>query len=293
MSKCQCNIQLNAQDRYDPTKTTTIRKQWEADFKRRYKGLMKDIQKTIVDNNVFSLKKNEPIPSDRFQFIREPEKVALFMEWLEQEQKKQILGVQRGTTVASSANAAWQNTYIDSSYKKALRTSATRMRRQGARISDRFVETAFNRPVHADTAGIIYTRAFRNLEGITTTMDQQISSILARGVIDGIGARVLSKQINDRVDKIGLTRSRMLARTEIIAAHAEATLNMYEEAGASGVTVQAEFATAGDDDVCPECEALEGKVYTIEESRGVIPVHPNCRCTFLPVLDNPRSVNIE
>lgn len=292
---CGCNLKHNAQERYDPTKTTTLRRQWENDFKRRYKGLMRDITKTIVDNDVFSLKSNEAATKDRFEFARDPRKIALFMDWLEQEQSRQILGVSRGTTVLSAAENSWQNVYIDSAYKKALRQSATRMRRQGARVSDRFVEAAFNRPVHADTAGIIYTRAFQNLDGITREMDKQISRILSRGIIDGIGARALAKQINDRVQKIGITRSRMLARTEVIAAHAEATLNMYEEAGLEGVTVQAEFTTAGDDSVCPECEALEGKIYTIEESRGVIPVHPNCRCTFLPVLDpkKAKTINLE
>lgn len=295
MSTCKCHIRTNANDRYDPTRTTVLRKQWEADFKRRYKSIISDVNKSIITNDVFSLKTNEPIPSGSFDFARNPEKVALFMDWLEGEQKSKVLGIQRGTTVASAANNSWQNVYIDSSYKKALRQSATRIRRQGARVSDRFVDSAFNRPIHADTAGIIYTRAFSNLQGITQEMDKQVSSVLARGIIDGLSAKVIAKNINDRVSKIGLTRSRLLARTEIIAAHADATLNMYQEAGVEGVEVMAEFVTAGDDSVCPECEALEGKVYTIERARGLIPVHPQCRCSFLPLLDpkQAKSINLE
>lgn len=293
MSTCKCHIRTNASDRYDPTRTTTIRKKWEADFKRRYKSIISDVNKSIIINDVFSLKNNEAIPSGSFDFARNPEKVALFMDWLEGEQRSKVLGVQRGTTVASAASNSWQNVYIDSSYKKALRQSATRMRRQGARVSDRFVDSAFNRPIHADTAGIIYTRAFSNLQGITQEMDKQISSVLARGIIDGLGAKVIAKNINDRVSKIGLTRSRMLARTEIIAAHADATLNMYQEAGVEGVEVMAEFTTAGDDDVCPECQALEGRVFTIEKVRGLIPVHPNCRCAYLPLLEKSQAKRID
>ena len=42
------------------------------------------------------------------------------------------------------------------------------------------------------------------------------------------------------------------------------------------VLMQAEWSTAGDDRVCPECASLEGKVYTLDEIEGLIPVHPNC-----------------
>jgi hypothetical protein len=43
--------------------------------------------------------------------------------------------------------------------------------------------------------------------------------------------------------------------------------------------------TAGDDRVCDECDSLEGLTFTIEEARRLIPVHPNCRCVFVPTND--------
>ena len=47
-----------------------------------------------------------------------------------------------------------------------------------------------------------------------------------------------------------------------------------------------EVLNAGDDDVCPECEdiSFEGP-YDIDEGEGLIPAHPNCRCSFVPVDD--------
>lgn len=106
-------------------------------------------------------------------------------------------------------------------------------------------------------------------------MDQQISRILAAGIGEGRGPYDIARQLNERVDKIGVTRSRMLARTEVINAHADASLNAYEEAGLEGVDVEAEWLTAAD--ACPECEeASNGGPYTISEARGLIPFHPNC-----------------
>ena len=44
--------------------------------------------------------------------------------------------------------------------------------------------------------------------------------------------------------------------------------------------------TAGDDDVCPTCEAIsEDGPYSINTARGLIPAHPRCRCLFTPADD--------
>jgi hypothetical protein len=44
--------------------------------------------------------------------------------------------------------------------------------------------------------------------------------------------------------------------------------------------------TAGDDDVCPVCEAIsEDGPYSINAARGLIPAHPHCRCSFIPTDD--------
>lgn len=44
--------------------------------------------------------------------------------------------------------------------------------------------------------------------------------------------------------------------------------------------------TAGDNDVCPICEAIsESGPYTINRARSLIPAHPHCRCVFVPADD--------
>lgn len=47
---------------------------------------------------------------------------------------------------------------------------------------------------------------------------------------------------------------------------------------------EVEVVTAGDEDVCPECEDIEeGNPYTIDQARSIIPAHPECRCAFVPL----------
>ena len=82
----------------------------------------------------------------------------------------------------------------------------------------------------------------------------------------------------------------MLAQTEIIAAHAESAITSYEEAGLHGVDVDAEVLTAGYG-VCDRCLELErGGPYTLERARGMIPDHPNCRCSLTPRVTHPGNV---
>lgn len=50
-----------------------------------------------------------------------------------------------------------------------------------------------------------------------------------------------------------------------------------------------EFRTQRDAQVCPGCAAFDGLVAPLELTRGVLPLHPGCRCYWLPrgVQDDP------
>lgn len=292
-SKCLCcNDSFSVVDakRIDPTGTLTLRAKLESNLVARFNRIKGLINQSLVQSDALGLKAQrigdsikpmivmdaQALPARAFAFDRPAEKVERFMGWLQEAQNDNILEIQQGASMSSAARSSWMNTYIDSAYSKGVRDAANKMRKGGASIAESWTQQSFFRPIHADRLGLIYTRAYSDLDGITKTMDQQISRILAQGIGEGKGPLDIARQINNRVDKIGITRARALARSEIVSAHAEATLNSYEEAGLSGVEVEAEFTTAGDSSVCFECEALQGKIFTIAESRGMIPVHVNC-----------------
>lgn len=284
-----CELHANAKLKRDPTRTTKLRSRYEAELVRRFKVVRAAIIREVATKDGFGLKTNK----GRFEFDNDRRKINGFMSWLESLTAQQVLGVQVGTPVASAAERAWTNTYISSAYTSGMTRSASQLRKGGVKVSDTWVSAAFNRPIHADRVGILYTRNFRNLRDITEKMDTQISQVLAQGIAQGDNPITIARALTDRVDKIGITRARTLARTEIINAHAEATLNGFQEAGIEGVEVEAEWATAGDDLVCPICEALEGRVYKMDEARGMIPAHPNCRCAWLPLVKNGTGIELK
>lgn len=57
---------------------------------------------------------------------------------------------------------------------------------------------------------------------------------------------------------------------------------------------QVNVLTAGDDLVCFECEDISNSgPYSIDEALGLIPAHPNCRCAFVPALDEATNRELE
>jgi hypothetical protein len=80
----------------------------------------------------------------------------------------------------------------------------------------------------------------------------------------------------------------MLARTEI-GSHAAATAKALGEAGLQGIKVLAGFATARDGKVREQYAALKGRSIQSKRRRG-LSSHPNCRCTFVPAVEDLRGV---
>jgi hypothetical protein len=84
---------------------------------------------------------------------------------------------------------AWQDVYLQTAYQAGIQQAASNIRSQGATDEPSWVQAAFLRPMHADRAGLIYTRAYGELKGITDRMSAAISRTLAQGIAEGRGMR--------------------------------------------------------------------------------------------------------
>lgn len=314
---CTCNqshglsIHQGTQQ-FDPTRTLSLRNAFAREMTKRFMALRGIIRRAIVQEDVFALMQGsggfaaqaEMTTPGRhaFDFPRSGDKVAAFMDWLKKQQEAGILEITQDQQLGTAVENAWTNRYIQSAYQRGVIRARSEMRKAGYRVpsisESGGVDIAMNAPIHADRVGLLFTRTFSDLKGITGAMDSQISRVLAQAMAEGKGpreiARLLTRTISGPVGDLGLTdtlgrfipaerRAKLLARTEVIRAHSDATLQEYKNWGMQGVIVKAEFVTAGDGRVCIECQALEGQVLTIKEAEGIIPVHPGCRCIFLPV----------
>ncbi len=88
----------------------------------------------------------------------------------------------------------------------------------------------------------------------------------------------IDRAVNRYERKKHRERSEMIARTESSRTNAEGSLDVYQS---EGVTVEW-IAVAGNDFDPEFCQDNDGKVFSIQEARGLIPVHPNCECIWGP-----------
>ena len=123
----------------------------------------------------------------------------------------------------------------------------------------------------------IDSRAFLLAKSLNETTKVALRRTLAEGFSNGENIQKLTKRIVRYYDTDSKFRAVRTARTEVIAASNEGTLQRFEKERVD----RSEFYPAPD--ACPECVALIGEYPTVEV-HGMIPVHPNCRCTFLAVI---------
>lgn len=284
---CTCthhsaHLSANAIQQFDPTHTLTLRNAFARDMNKRFIELRGIIRKAIVDEDVFGLKDpptvlqlSTPGP-EAFAFSRSGQKVNQFMAWLKEQEQLGILEVSDfgfGIQFGQGIEPAWTDKYIQSAYQSGIKQARQEMKKAGFDVptieASGGIEAAFNNPFHVDRVGLLFSRTFNDLKGITGTMDGQISRMLAKGLAEGQNpntiARWLTKTISGpaKGEKMPLAitdtlgrfipaqrRAKMLARTEVIRAHAEGTLQEFKNFGVAGVKVRAEFVTAGDDRVC-------------------------------------------
>ncbi len=109
----------------------------------------------------------------------------------------------------------------------------------------------------------------------------RLSQVLADGYERGLSVSQIADNIKAEFDYFSDVRTERIARTEIMQASAEGTREGYQEAGVTKV----EFYAALDERACDDCMALHKEIFTLDDSEGVITVHPQCRCVWLPVVE--------
>lgn len=310
-------LSINAVFRGDPTRTLTLRNRFVSDVNRRYRALKGDINRKIIKENFLAPVPHEgpPMPprvipfpalAVRYEYQRSAAKMDEFMEWLIEQEEAGILEITGGPGI--TGQAPWTNTYIQSTYQSGMIKARNDLRAAGADIPNfnevpGGISAVFNQPFHADRVGLAYSRTFNGMRGITAQMNTQLSHELALGMSQGLNPKEIARNINDRIDKIGATRARLIARTEVVQSHNEAALNEFENAeNIIGEEVLVQWWSALDSRVRYSHDihtGRHGRVYTREEGRPLLG-EPNCRCALIPYIPSiqerptlPRVVGVD
>jgi SPP1 gp7 family putative phage head morphogenesis protein len=264
------------------------------------------------------------IVTNAYEFTQDPQSIVNFMVFLQSRIDSGILEVNRSSTGQIISTSGWMIPYTNDAYLRGVMSSradlikmgvplgqlmdnATVATLQGGIVPSLELTTDQNiivpvtgnymyaaplvKPIHLEALRVAYTRDFTDLQGITTEMSQQIRREIIDGMESNLHTREIAKNINDRINKIGLTRAKTLARTEVGRAFRVAGVN-------DSIAIQKEFdlplefhyqwVTAKDERVRSAHAARHGRVYTAEEVRPLIG-DVNCRCNTIEVL--PEFVN--
>lgn len=219
---------------------------------------------------------------------RSHEKVEQFQEWLEEQFGDLLVG--------TDMEQLW-HLYAEEGFRKGAgrafddvhaseRVLAGRDQRSldqylGGR--DQFLRSSFGSPVAVEKIKLLAGRSFDDLEGIGDDVSLRMSRALTDGLVRGMSPHEVARLLDDELE-LGRDRTETIARTEIVRAHADGQVHALRDMGVEEVGVQVEWSATEDDRLCPKCAAMRGKVLKLDEAEGMIPLHPNCRCAFIPWL---------
>lgn len=110
----------------------------------------------------------------------------------------------------------------------------------------------------------------------------RLSKILLDGFTAGDSIDTIRQAIQAEFNYFSKVRAERIARTEIIMASSHGTLEGYAE---TGIVKKVEFYTAIDERVCEDCFSFHQEVFSLDDAMPMIPLHPQCRCGWLPVIE--------
>lgn len=114
-----------------------------------------------------------------------------------------------------------------------------------------------------------------------------LNSILLTGLQQGKTATEMAIQLHNFMGK-GFNECHRLVRTEMMHYLNSATLERYKDANVEYVQIWA----AADERTCVTCGGYHTKIYLLEKA-PILPLHANCRCTYLPVTDKELIAEYE
>lgn len=141
------------------------------------------------------------------------------------------------------------------------------------------------------------------VEGITDTTQKSLRNSLAAGLAEGETVPDLRKRVSGVFELASRYRAERIARTETIWAWNEGTLQGYKQ---SGIIEKKQWLSTEDNRTCDFCPTMDGKIVgidvyyfdkgdTLKVPTGSLPfkfepishppLHPNCRCTIVPVIE--------
>lgn len=154
---------------------------------------------------------------------------------------------------------------------------------------------AFN-PQQVQSLGLVYSRVFNEMKGLTDSMKVDLSETLTRGMASGLGIREITQDIAKRVG-VGFSRAQRISRTEILGAYRTAqrakTKQINDDIYADSPFVQKQLWFSALAMTSRKWHvSRHGEVYTLQEVEAFYSEAKNsvnCMCHQSPILVNRKT----
>jgi len=265
--------------RSDPSKTALIRRKFVGEVNSRYRSVASNLR--IAASNI-------PLLGETNNFTVIQERLDWMQTFLDEQFKVALLA------------GDWYKKYIEDAYTKGIRRGIRYTK--GKELfwldssSAQGLEVAFIRQVsNSYTLKTLKQKTLSDLTTIVQAVKGRILSDLSILLVRSASEKEIYRTLQKTMQNIGVLRSRTVARTEVVRSQSYGLLDAFQEFGITEVKILAEthksvtsnanveYISSSDYKVCPLCKPFDGKVMTIQEAYGLIPVHPNCRCSFIGV----------
>lgn len=262
----------------DPSQTSWLRRQFSKDIKDRLTIIGRDVITYLRSDSAYASLFNA-----EFTFGDSTNRLKAFKRWMATQMQDKF------TTDPKDTEDDWWMKYIVQAFNKGTSKAYDQTRKRNMAKD----KGAFDATKKGFMQGIRYNsqlieqvkllggRTYTDLEGVSSKTQNELARILSEGLIQGKSYKFIGARINEKIKKISKVDGERIARTEIVRAQAEGQLNAYELIGVGEIGIQVEFTNGRNP--CPICKRFEGAILKPSKAHGIIPVHPNCSCAFLPI----------
>lgn len=138
----------------------------------------------------------------------------------------------------------------------------------------------------------VRTQVSKFAGSVVDTDEERMAKIIVDGIKEGRSIPQIEKEMRDTFELLRKMQSERITRTEVLRATNHASVVAFED---SGVVVAKQWLTAGATD---ECAKYEGMVVELRDGfyksegefqDGNPPIHPNCRCVVLPIVEGAKN----
>lgn len=193
--------------------------------------------------------------------------------WQYKHYRELLTTIDSSLNIASTKQVGMMDEYLEELYEVVLEEKLDYFGRSNYSVISK---DQIQQVISEEWNGSNYSkRMWGNNEKLAQRIKNDITNLIATGQNP---ATIRQGLMNDF--KVGYSVADRLVRTEANHTYNKAAANSYKAAGIN----QVEILDAADERTCDECAELAHTKYDLG-TEPQLPIHPNCRCCYVPVID--------